>query len=94
MVRNTRMLDEQEVADRERAADRALYAVDPELACALGYVAQRTRAGSLRNPTANAVRAMPQVPAQTLTVRPHDSIARLVSPRRFVGPALPFLPLG
>jgi hypothetical protein len=83
MARFTR--NEQELAQREEAADRALYAVDPDFACALGYVAPRTRAGSLQHPTTRAVRALPNVLALSLTRRPLDQVARLSGAPRMIG---------
>ena len=91
MAGSKRDLNEQELALREKAADRALYAVDPDFARALGYVAPRTRAGSLQHPTASAVRALPNVLAPNLTRRPLDQLARPSGSFRMFG--APFSPL-
>ena len=85
MAKFTRALNEREIAQREEAADRALYAIDPEFARALGYVAPRTRAGSLQQPTARAVRALPNVLVPNLTRRPLDQVARLSGAPRMIG---------
>ena len=76
MAKFIRPVDEQEVLQREQAADRALYAVDPDFARSLGYVAPRTRAGSRQQPTSHAVRSLPNVLAQTLTRQPLDAFVR------------------
>ena len=88
MARFIRALDEWELAEREEAADRALYAADPDFARALGYVPARTRAGSLQHPTARAVRALPNVLAQSLVRRPFDQMARLRGTQRMIGAPL------
>jgi hypothetical protein len=85
MTRFLRAVDERKLAEREEAADRALYAVDPDFACALGYVAPRTRAGALRHPTAHAVRALPNVLTPNLTRGPLDQLSRLSGSHRLIG---------
>jgi hypothetical protein len=80
------MLDEQEVARREEAANRPLYAVDPELALALGYVAPVPRSRLLSRQL--AARNLPSVLVPGITRRPQEQMALLRGSHRMIGASL------
>ncbi|MGH7460341.1 MAG: hypothetical protein ACREMA_04845 [Longimicrobiales bacterium] len=78
-----RDLDEHAAARREDAANRALYAVDPDLARSLGYHPRSYRPAKLL-----AARHLPRVLVPGLTRRPQEQLALLRGSHRMIGASL------